>query len=156
MLVVANEEDALAQLRAGQLCCTRCGGPLAPWGYARPPKLRGVAGAAVELKPRQARCRSCKSAHVVLPGWCLPRRRDTAQVVVGALVAKASGAGHRKIADCLASHDGAGLGSSRHLGCQLRRPGSPAGCVCRRRAPRLGGPKANAPRLCHGGPRPGG
>ena len=101
MLVVANEEDALAQLRAGQLCCTRCGGPLAPWGYARPRKLRGVAGTAVELKPRRARCRSCKSAHVVLPGWCLPRRRDTAQVVVGALVAKASGAGHRKIANCL-------------------------------------------------------
>ena len=93
MLVVANEEDALAQLRAGQLCCTRCGGPLAPWGYARPRKLRGVAGTAVELKPRRARCRSCKSAHVVLPGWCLPRRRDAVQVVAGVLVAKVSGAG---------------------------------------------------------------
>ena len=101
MLVVANEKDALAQLRAGLLCCPRCAGPLAPWGYARHRQLRGPGGAAVELRPPRARCRSCKSAHVVLPGWCLPRRRDTAKLVIGALVAKVSGAGHRKIARSL-------------------------------------------------------
>ena len=93
MLVMANEEDTLAELRAWQLCCLRCGGSLAPWGYARRRQLRGTAGAPVALAPRRARCRSSKSAHVVLPGWCLPRRRGTAQVVAGVLVAKVSGAG---------------------------------------------------------------
>ena len=93
MPVVANEEDTLAQLHAGLLCFSRCGGSLAPWGYARHRQLRGTAGVPVALKPRRARCRSCKSAHVVLPGWCLPRRRDAVQVVAGVLVAKVSGAG---------------------------------------------------------------
>src|SRR6266540_4067743 len=35
---------------------------------------------------------------VLLPGWCLPRRADAAEVIGAALLAHATGAGHRAIA----------------------------------------------------------
>jgi hypothetical protein len=38
---------------------------------------------------------------VLLPAWCLPRRRDAAEVVLNALRAKAGGDGHRRIAERL-------------------------------------------------------
>ncbi|MHB1783765.1 MAG: helix-turn-helix domain-containing protein, partial [Acidimicrobiales bacterium] len=38
---------------------------------------------------------------MLLPAWCLPRRRDAAEVVLKALRAKADGDGHRRIAERL-------------------------------------------------------
>jgi hypothetical protein len=52
----------------------------------------------VRLRPRRSQCRSCGSTHVLLPDRCLLRRCDSAEVIGGALVAHAGGAGHRPIA----------------------------------------------------------
>jgi Homeodomain-like domain len=40
----------------------------------------------------------CETTHVLLPAWSVPRRRDSAEVIGQALLAKAQGAGHRTIA----------------------------------------------------------
>ncbi len=56
--------------------------------------LSGVRSA----RPRRALCGSCGSTHVILPAWSVPRRRDGAEVIGEALLAKAQGAGHRTIA----------------------------------------------------------
>jgi hypothetical protein len=81
------------RLRAGELVCP-CGGGLSPWGRAR---QRAVYGLGV-LRPRRARCTSCHVTHVLLAVSCLARRADAAEVIGAALVAKASGEGHRGIA----------------------------------------------------------
>ncbi len=49
-------------------------------------------------RPRRALCGSCRSTHVTLPAWSVPRRRDGAEVIGEALLAKAQGAGHHTIA----------------------------------------------------------
>jgi hypothetical protein len=86
-----------ADLAAGRLCCPGCGGRLAAWGYAREREVRMLDGVR-SLRPRRACCRSCEATHVLLPGWSVPRRRDGAEVIGAALLAKAGGAGHRTIA----------------------------------------------------------
>jgi hypothetical protein len=65
--------------------------------------LRGAAGSVV-LRPRRARCLSCRVSHVLLPVFALLRRADLVEVIGAALSAKAAGAGVRTIA--------AGLGRS--------------------------------------------
>jgi len=87
--VVKVEERLLA---GGYVC--GCGGVLAPWGHARPRRVRGVG----LLRPRRARCRSCAVTHVLLATVCLLRRADAAAVIGAALLAKATGSGHRPIA----------------------------------------------------------
>jgi hypothetical protein len=81
------------RLRDGELWCP-CGGALAPWGHARRRSARGVG----DLRPRRARCRSCRVTHVLLAVSCLLRRADGVDVVGAALRAKATGEGHRPIA----------------------------------------------------------
>ena len=50
----------------------------------------------VVLRPRRARCRSCRSTHVLLPDVVLARRVDTVAVIGRRLVADGrGGAGHR-------------------------------------------------------------
>lgn len=88
------------RLDAGELTCPDCGGVLAGWGYARRRVLRGVAGPLL-LRPRRSRCTGCGVTHVLLPVVALLRRADTASVIGSALVAKASGAGFRRIAAVL-------------------------------------------------------
>jgi hypothetical protein len=58
----------------------------------------GLLAELVWLVPRRSRCRGCRVTHVVLPDVCLGRRRDAAEVIGAALLAKAAGAGHRPIA----------------------------------------------------------
>ena len=50
------------------------------------------------VRPRRAVCRPCARTHVLLPAFCVPRRRDGAEVIGAALLAGAGGEGHRTIA----------------------------------------------------------
>jgi hypothetical protein len=84
-------------LAAGRLCCPGCDRPLARWGFAREREVRTLDGVR-SLRPRRARCDACERTHVLLPAWSVPRRRDGAEVIGEALLAKAQGAGHRRIA----------------------------------------------------------
>ena len=52
----------------------------------------------VALRPRRARCRSCRGTHVLLPAVVAPRRADTTAVIGSALQASARGTGYRRIA----------------------------------------------------------
>lgn len=95
-MVGSDVGEVERRLRAGELACP-CGGGLVPWGYAR---MRGVRGVG-DLRPRRARCRGCLVTHVLLAVSCLLRRADGVEVIGAALLAKASGAGHRRIAEQL-------------------------------------------------------
>ena len=53
------------------------------------------------LRPRRARCASCRVTHVLLPVTVLARRAHSAVLVWAALVARAGGLGHRRIAEPL-------------------------------------------------------
>ncbi len=98
MLVVAVSEQQLeAELAAGVLCCSDCGGRLAPRGFARSRELRLLAGVR-SLRPRRACCVACGVTHVLCPAWSVPRRRDAAEVIGEALRLAAEGVGHRLIA----------------------------------------------------------
>ena len=50
------------------------------------------------VRPRRARCRSCLVTHVLLPVTLLLRRAYGADLIWTALIARAQGAGHRRIA----------------------------------------------------------
>ena len=50
------------------------------------------------LRPRRARCGRCETTHVLLDACSVARRRDGAEVIGQALLAKAQGDGHRRIA----------------------------------------------------------
>ena len=100
LMVCAEEARVEAELAGGSLACPSCRGTLRPWGYARPRVLRCVTGVR-SLRPRRSRCSSCAATHVLLPEVCLLRRRDEVVVIGAAIVAKAAGAGHRRIADRL-------------------------------------------------------
>jgi hypothetical protein len=88
------------ELVTGAIGCPSCPGALAPWSFARQRSLRGEDGP-VMVRPRRGRCRSCGSTHVLLPDMALLRRVDTVEVIGRALMAKASGSGHRRIAEAL-------------------------------------------------------
>lgn len=83
-------------LCAGRLGCPAvgCGAVLGPWGSARERVVRGAG----RLLPRRGRCRGCRRTQVLLPASVLLRRADAVTVIGIALLAKASGAGHRPIA----------------------------------------------------------
>jgi hypothetical protein len=83
-------------LRSGLLDCPElgCDAALGPWGSARERIVRGAG----RLLPRRGRCRGCGRTQVLLPASVLLRRADAAGVIGIALLAKASGAGHRPIA----------------------------------------------------------
>jgi hypothetical protein len=98
--VVTVEVDADGverRLAAGLLNCPDCAGVLTGWGYGRERLVRGP-DVVVALRPRRSRCGGCGSTHVLLPVMVLLRRADTSAVIGAALVAKAAGAGHRRIA----------------------------------------------------------
>ncbi|MDA8117562.1 MAG: helix-turn-helix domain-containing protein [Actinomycetota bacterium] len=98
MLIVVNDPAYVErELAEGRLRCPRCQGELRPWGHARGRVLRG-ATKQIELHPRRARCGSCRVTSVLLPDVCLSRRVDEVAVIGRALLEKAAGAGHRRIA----------------------------------------------------------
>ncbi len=85
------------RLRAGALVCPGCSGVLVGWGWARGRSVRDVDGP-LWIVPRRSRCTGCGVTHVLLPVVVLVRRADVAVVIGSALVAKAAGVGHRRIA----------------------------------------------------------
>jgi Domain of unknown function (DUF6431) len=101
LMVCAEEARVEAKLVGGLLGCPGCRGALGPWGHARERVIRCVGGWRQRLRPRRARCRGCACTHVLLPDVVLLRRRDEVSVVGAAITAKASGAGHRWIAQRL-------------------------------------------------------
>lgn len=112
------ETDAVVveeRLRSGRLACPGCAGVLAGWGRARARTVRGLDGA-VSLAPRRSRCTGCRATHVLLPVLLLVRRADTAAVIGAAIVAKAAGGGHRRIAEQLGRSPGTVRGWLRRFG----------------------------------------
>ena len=98
MLTVGVDRSAVERsLRGGELGCPEpgCGGWLAPWGWARARSVRGVGG---RLRPRRAVCTGCRRTHVLLPASVLLRRADEVRVIGAALLARAGGWGHRRVA----------------------------------------------------------
>jgi len=102
-------------LTTGQLDCPGCAGVLAPWGWARPRRVRGVGS----LRPRRARCLGCLVTHVLLPVTVLLRRADAVVVIGAALTARAAGLGHRRIAVWLGVPAGTVRGWLRRWGARL-------------------------------------
>ncbi len=97
--VSADPSSVESRLSAGQMLCPDCVvGVLGGWGFAR---SRSIVGAAGWLRPRRARCRGCRVTHVLLPVVLLLRRAYLAELVWAALVARAGGAGYRRIGVCL-------------------------------------------------------
>jgi hypothetical protein len=88
------------QLIEGLLACPGCGERLRPWGHARWRTSRAEENS-VRHRPRRACCTGCGRTHVLLPASGLLRRADEVSVIGSALLAKASGAGHRVIAAAL-------------------------------------------------------
>jgi hypothetical protein len=102
LLTVGGDADGVeASLRAGLLVCPSCAGSLSPWGFARARSLRTADGS-VWLRPRRSRCAGCGRTHVLLSLVSFLRRADCAAVIGAALVGRAAGLGHRRIAAGLA------------------------------------------------------
>jgi Domain of unknown function (DUF6431) len=101
LVTVGGDSAAVEQrLAAGGLACPGCSGVLAGWGYARRRVVRDAVRV-LWVRPRRARCVGCGATHVLLPAGLLLRRADMAGVIGAALVARAGGAGHRRIAAVL-------------------------------------------------------
>lgn len=98
LIVESDPEEVEADLVAGSVSCPGCEGALRRWGFARWRTLRGHDGP-VAVRPRRARCPSCRLTHVLLPDALLVRRVDTAAVIGAALSFAAGGAGHRRVAE---------------------------------------------------------
>ena len=98
MIGVADPGQAGTDLAGGTLSCPSCTGPLQPLGHARARSVRDHGTTTLLLRPRRARCRSCRGTHVLLPAVVAPRRADTTAVIGSALQASARGTGYRRIA----------------------------------------------------------
>lgn len=99
MIMVTDQAVADADLAASSIRCPSCSaGRLRPWGYARSRVVRGLRGIRWTVRPRRGRCSACAATQVLLPADLVPRHADTVQVVVSALLAAQTGAGHRTIA----------------------------------------------------------
>ena len=99
-VIVARTTTVAEQLLTqGELRCPRCRtGQLVAWGYGRQRTVRDLDGTTVTARPRRTRCRSCSATHIVLPAALQPRHADTTAVIGTALLHKAKGLGHRRIA----------------------------------------------------------
>ena len=98
MLIVGIDETAVeADLVGGRICCPNCEAALRPWGHGSEREVR-LAERSEQRRPRRSICRACAVTHVLVPEDTLLRRRDGVEVIGAALVAKARGQGHRRIA----------------------------------------------------------
>lgn len=121
MLTVETDAAAVEErLRSGRFACPGCSGVLAGWGRARARTVRGPDGG-VRVVPRRSRCTGCRATHVLLPVLLLVRRADTVAVIGAALVAKAAGGGHRRIAERLGRPPGTVRGWLRRFGARVEQ-----------------------------------
>jgi hypothetical protein len=101
MFMVDNDAVVVeARLLMGGLACPSCAGVLRPWGHARWRSSRREEGT-VRHRPRRASCTGCAKTHVLLAAAWFSRRGDGVSVIGSALLAKAAGLGHRRIAAVL-------------------------------------------------------
>ncbi len=98
MIGIADPDQAENDLAAGLLRCPGRADPLRPWGHARTRMVRDHGRSRLVLRPRRARCRSCRATHVLLPAAVPVRRADSTAVIGSALLASARGSGYRRIA----------------------------------------------------------
>lgn len=96
-IVGTDTPEVERALLAGELACPGCAGQLRPWGSARWRDVRGRSSVE-RRRPRRSRCKGCAATHVLIGTDCLLRRRDLAEVIGAALVAKTAGVGHRRAA----------------------------------------------------------
>lgn len=88
------------QLLCGELVCPDCGGQLAPWGSVPQRFVRQDDGSVRQVRLRRAICSragGCRRTHVLLPRLYLGRRVDVVAVIWAALLARAAGAGWRRV-----------------------------------------------------------
>jgi hypothetical protein len=97
LAMIVEPEVVDADLAAGRLRCPSCERPLARWGFARERDVRLRDGER-SIRPRRARCEPCQTTHVLTGVGGAARRRDSAEVIGEALLCKAQGLGHRRIA----------------------------------------------------------
>jgi hypothetical protein len=98
MIGIADPGQAETALAAGTLACPGCTRPLRPRGHARTRTVRDHGTTTLALRPRRARCRTCRVTHVLLLAAVTSRRADTTAVIRSALLASARGTGYRRIA----------------------------------------------------------
>lgn len=98
LMVWADQVQVERDLFGGRLSCPDCSALLRPWGWARWRVWR-LGGGDWRARPRRGRCTGCQVTHVVLPVSVLCRRADGVDVIGAALLAKATGAGHRVVAE---------------------------------------------------------
>ncbi|KJF17275.1 DUF6431 domain-containing protein [Acidithrix ferrooxidans] len=97
-VIVSSDPDVVeSELLGGKLFCPSCNGVLRKWAHARSRTIR-MRDCTKTLCPRRSRCSDCFKTSVLLPDYLLVRRVDEAAVIGSALVQKAEGLGHRKIA----------------------------------------------------------
>ena len=99
-LLTVGNNTAVAEdlLRNGGLSCPGCGGRLGGWGHAVSRRVFRAGRVPVSVRPRRARCGSCRATHVLLPAWVLARRCDGTAVIGDMLARAARGQGFRSIA----------------------------------------------------------
>jgi transposase-like protein len=97
MIEVIDAQAARRALAAGRLACPSCGGMLRPWGHTRERTVVAADGV-IGVRLDRARCRACRSTHVVLPATLIPRRSYPLGRIAAALAAAGQGAGFRSIA----------------------------------------------------------
>jgi hypothetical protein len=98
VIIVVDIDQAEHDLAAGRLACPRGPGTLRAWAHGARRRVRRLDAPDLVIQPRRARCSACGATQVLLPSSCLPRRADATEVVGAALLAKANGQGHRRIA----------------------------------------------------------
>jgi transposase-like protein len=101
VIIVGTDEAAVeADLVLGRLSCPNCGSGLRPWGHGIERDIR-LAQTTERRRFRRSICGPCGRTHVLIHEDTLVRRRDGAEVIGCALVAKGRGDGHRHIARAL-------------------------------------------------------
>jgi hypothetical protein len=93
MIGIADPDQAETALAGGLLAGPGCTRALQPWGHARARTVRDHGHGTLALRPRRARCRTCRVTHVLLPAAVTVRRADTTAVIGSGLLASARGTG---------------------------------------------------------------
>jgi hypothetical protein len=104
VLFVVDADAARAALRVRLLACPRegCRGRLGPWSRARARTVTVGVGQRERVTPDRGRCRVCRVSQTLLPGWYLPRRSASVEVVGAAIQGRVNvGHSHEQVARVL-------------------------------------------------------
>lgn len=72
MISVLDPDRVEDDLARGVLACPHCGTQLRAWSWAKTRPIRQLDGSTTRVRPRRARCRSCRVTHVLLAADYLP------------------------------------------------------------------------------------